>query len=92
MEGKTGRQQPVAYEDHPADTDDRVRCSRYGGVQPAGCGRSIHRYGTEPTESSTVYTSALKFNEPVHLRAKAFKDGAVDLYGAAEFYTLEHAP
>ena len=43
--------------------------------------------GTEPTEKSAVYKSSLKFSEPAYIRAKAFKDGAVDLYGAAEFYT-----
>ena len=47
--------------------------------------------GSEPTEKSTVYKSSLKFSEPVYLRAKAFKGGAADLYGAAEFYTGEGA-
>ncbi len=42
--------------------------------------------GTEPTEHSAVYESPVRFKEPVFLRAKAFKSGAVDLYGAAEFY------
>lgn len=43
--------------------------------------------GTEPMKKSAVYKSSLKFSEPVYIRAKAFHDGAVDLYGAAEFYT-----
>ena len=50
---------------------------------------AIIRYttdGTEPTEKSPVYKSDLKFDEPVYVRAKSFKDGAIDLYGAAEFY------
>ena len=43
--------------------------------------------GSEPTENSSVYKSSMKFSEPVYIRAKAFNAGAVDLYGAAEFYT-----
>jgi hypothetical protein len=45
--------------------------------------------GREPTERSAVYESALRFSEPVYIRAKAFKKGAVDLYGAAEFFTVK---
>lgn len=45
--------------------------------------------GSEPTESSAVYKSVLRFNDPVYLRAKAFKKGAVDLYGAVEFYAIK---
>ncbi len=53
---------------------------------------AIIRYttdGSEPIESSTVYKSPVKFDGPVYVRAKAFKQGAVDLYGAAEFYAIK---
>jgi hypothetical protein len=45
--------------------------------------------GREPDERSTVYESALRFSGPVYIRAKAFKKGAIDLYGAAEFFTIK---
>ena len=53
---------------------------------------AIVRYtidGSEPTESSGIYSSAVKFDGPVYVRAKAFKQDAVDLYGAAEFYAIK---
>jgi hypothetical protein len=67
----------------PLDGEVRVHitCSRQDAVI---------RYtldGSEPTESSAVYQSPLKFSKPVYIRAKAFLTGAEDLYGAAEFYT-----
>lgn len=43
--------------------------------------------GTEPTGKSTIYQSCLEFDSPQFIRAKAFKEGAFDLYGAAEFYS-----
>ncbi|MHC5183642.1 MAG: right-handed parallel beta-helix repeat-containing protein [Planctomycetota bacterium] len=55
---------------------------------------AVIRYTTdssEPTENSSVYTAAIKFDKPVFIRAKAFKQGAVDLYGAAEFYAVKGA-
>ncbi len=61
----------------------RIKCSQRDAVI---------RYttdGTEPTENASVYKSSLKFSEPVYIRAKAFKDGAEDLQGAAEFYTVK---
>ncbi len=60
-----------------------IECSQPGAVI---------RYtvdGTEPTEHSAVYESPVRFKESVFLRAKAFKPGAVDLYGAAEFYIIK---
>jgi hypothetical protein len=45
--------------------------------------------GSEPSESSQQYSSPLKFEGPVYVRARAFKTGAVDLYGAAEFYAVK---
>jgi hypothetical protein len=41
---------------------------------------------TQPTVAT-----AIKFDKPVFIRAKAFKQGAVDLYGAAEFYAVKGA-
>ena len=42
--------------------------------------------GSEPLETSPIYSSPVDFDGPVYVRAKAFKDGFADLYGAAEFY------
>ncbi len=44
--------------------------------------------GSEPTNKSPIYESPLEFDEPVYIRAKSFKDGFKDLYGAAEFYAI----
>lgn len=53
---------------------------------------AIIRYtidGTEPTKASPIYETALHFNAPAYVRAKSFSEGAIDLYGAAEFYCPE---
>ena len=45
--------------------------------------------GSEPDENSNLYESSLEFEGPVYIRAKSFKEGMVDLYGAAEFYAVK---
>lgn len=44
--------------------------------------------GSEPTESSAIYGGRMSIRGPFYIRAKSFAAGAVDLYGAAEFYAV----
>ena len=42
--------------------------------------------GSEPTLQATLYKTAITIKLPAFIRAKAFKKGALDLYGDYAFY------
>ncbi len=70
----------TAYIEKGKSVQVSIKCS-----EPAA---SIHYTldGSEPTTNSPVYEKSLNLKLPAYVRAKSFKEGAVDLYGAAEFY------
>lgn len=44
--------------------------------------------GSDPTKDSSIYHRPVDVPGPAYIRAKAFMAGAVDLYGAAEFFAI----